>query len=157
MNLILLLLSIAVFLSYTLMIYFRYGITSSISSSIHYLPGLQKSFYSFFILGIGLPMMIVSGTALGFLAGAFLCFDFAAVATHDDKIQNFIHTVGADVGMGLGVLMLGINYNQWWLTFIFVLFTLISMRWKYKNHTWWIECFAFLVVITGLLIEKILT
>jgi len=31
---------------------------------------------------------------------------------------------------------------------------LVSERWKYKNHTWWVECIAFLVVIIGFFIKK---
>lgn len=155
MNLLLLLLSINIFIAFTLFVGTKYGVQKSISASIHVLDGmLEKSLYSWFILGIAIPMMIVSNTTLGWWAGAFLSLDFVATAVGEKK-QIFIHCLGADVGMILGMLMLWIDFHLWYLPIACILFALLAL-WKLKNSVWWIETAVFVTVIIGLFIVKIL-
>ena len=145
-----------VFLAYTLGIYFAFGVTSSISSSIHKLQGsLQKSLYSWFMIGIAIPFMIVSDTPLGWWAGALLAIDFAAPAG-GDKMQNFLHCFGAEVGMLLGMLMLIIDFGQWLIVIPTAIIVIYLQYYKVKNHTWWVECVVFAAAWIGLLIEKVL-
>lgn len=146
----------AVFLAYTLGIYFTFGVTSSISSSIHKLKGpVQKSLYSWFMLGIAIPFMIVSDNPLGWWAGAFLAIDFAAPAG-GSRMQYIIHCIGADVGMFLGLLMLVVNFHQWPIVLITVIYVAFYQFRKVENRTWWIECTVFAAAWLGLLIEKVL-
>lgn len=155
MNLTLLLLSIGIFIAFTLFVSLKYGVQKSISASINKLDGaFEKSLYSLFILGIAIPMMIVSNTTLGWFAGALLAIDFAAVSA-GDKMQQFLHSFGADAGMMLGLLMLLLDFHLWYLPVAFILFALFAL-WKLKNSTWWIETAVFVIVITGLFIVKIL-
>ena len=146
----------AVFLAYTLGIYFTFGVTSSISSSIHKLKGpVQKSLYSWFMLGIAIPFMIVADTPLGWWAGAFLAIDFAAPAG-GSRMQYIIHCIGADVGMLLGMLMLIIDFHQWPITLITAGYVAFYQFRKVENRTWYIECTVFAAAWLGLLIEKVL-
>ena len=147
---------IAVFLAYTLGIYFAFGVTSSISSSIHKLKGpVQKSLYSWFMLGIAVPFAIVADTPLGFWAGAFLAIDFAAPAG-GDKFQYTLHCIGADVGMLLGMVMLIVDFGQWPIVVITAVYVAFYQFRKVENRTWWIECTVFAAAWLGLLIEKVL-
>lgn len=155
MALALLLFATAVFTAFTAFVGFKYGVQSSISASIHKLTGaFEKSLYSFFILGVAIPMMVVSNTVLGWWAGALLAIDFAAVSG-GDKLQSFLHGFGAQAGMALGIIMLAVDFHLWPISVGFVLFSLFAV-WKMKNSTWWIETAAFIAVIGGLFIAKIL-
>ena len=164
LNIVLLAFIMVVFLAYTLGIYFAFGVTTSISSSIHKLQGTKKSLYSWFMIGIAIPFMIVSDTPLGWWAGAFLAIDFAA-PTGGDKLNHTLHCIGADVGMGLGVAMLWIVWGMWWLTVpAIVIVALLYILGNYKikgkiwvkNETWWIEWFVYAVVMVGMFIERVI-
>jgi len=155
MNIILLILSIAVFSAFTLFVKNKYGVQHSISASIKVLTGiLEKSYYSWFILGVAIPMMIVSNTALGWWAGALLSIDAAAVSA-GDRLQIFLHCFGADAGIAVGMLMLILNFHLWWLVAIFALFCLYALIKKIPNIAWWIETAAFMIVTVGLLISRV--
>lgn len=144
------------FAGFTAFVYFKYGIQTSISASIHVLHGaFEKSLYSWFILGVAVPMMIVSGTTLGVWAGILLSIDAAAPAG-GDKLQNFLHCFGADVGMALGLLMLWVDYHLWPIVVVALIYIAFLQFRKFENRTWWIECVAFGAVWVGLLWEKVL-
>ena len=132
----------------------KYGVQRSISASYNNLETpIKKSLYSWFILCVALPMMILSDNTIGVLAGMFLMLDFAA-PTGGDKMNNFIHCLGADMGMLLGVLMIGFMFGLWWLVG-FTAILVIALT-GIKNSTWWIECVILTSVWIGLLIEKVL-
>jgi hypothetical protein len=155
MNLALLILDVAVFLSFTVFVAKKYGVQKSISASIHKLTDKEDKYYSFFIIGVALPLMIVSNNLLGFLAGALLCIDAAAPSTNDSDLQMFLHSFGADAGMVLGLVMLGTMYNQWYLVGATAIFALGAVIFKLKNKTWWIETACWVAVMTGLFIANI--
>jgi len=89
------------------------------------------------------------------VAGMFLSLDFAAPAG-GDKMQRFVHSLGANVGMILGVLMLGFIFHLWLLTVLTVAIVLLISLLKVKNSTWWIEVTVLASVWIGLFIEKII-
>lgn len=165
LNLILFLLILANGIVYYLLVTKKYGVISSISASYNYFPTpVSKSLYSWFIFGVAVPMMILSNNAWGWWAGAFLAIDWAA-PTGGSKLQNTLHVIGADVGMGLGILMLGISWGMWWLAVpAIVIVAILYYLGNYKvfskiwieHETWWIEWFVYAVVVAGMFIEKIL-
>ena len=142
------------FLSYTCYVGFKYGVTESISKSVYVLPKNQKPLFSFFIMFIAIPMMLVSDTVLGWWAGAILMFNFAAPLC-DDKMQNKIHIITATGGMIMGMLMIGLDYGQWGIfgiTIAAMIFTYLNA----KNFIWWIECEVLLAVCIVLMMERII-
>jgi hypothetical protein len=153
-----LLFSIAVFLWYTLTVYSRYGVTSSISSSYLYFPeGTERAYYTLFIWGIAFPMMFMSDCTLGFWAGAALCIDGAApLPVVKDKLRMFLHCAGADVGMVLGMAMLGFVFHLWLLVILTGIFIAYAYLKGIKNSVWWIETAVFVAVTIGLFIAKVL-
>jgi hypothetical protein len=156
LNIALLIFTVASFAAFCLFVVLKYGIQSSISASIHVLTGpFEKSLYSWFMLAVAIPMMIISGTALGWWAGALLAIDFAAVAG-GDKFQNFLHCFGAEAGMTLGMLMLWVDFGLWYIVVPAGLIVLYMQWQKVKNRTWWTEVVVFAAAVIGLLIAKVL-
>jgi hypothetical protein len=160
-NLSLLLFSLFVFLSFTLFVVLKYGIQTSISASIGVLTGaIEKSFYSWFILGIAIPVGIVADNWMGFWAMAMLSLDFAAWAVKNDKQQMLIHCFGADAGIALGITMLGAIFQQWWLVLIALwgaaVLKMLTKWYKKDTFTWWVECWAYFIILVGLIVEKVL-
>ena len=142
---------LSAFVIYNGFVWVKYGVQKSISADIYVLTGpFEKSYYSLFILSMSIPMMILSDNTIGWWAGALLALDFAAPAG-GDRMQNFLHCFGADVGMGLGILMVGFVFHLWFLAGAFIVFSLIATKWK--NGVTWVETAAFVTVYTGLLIH----
>lgn len=155
MNLALLIFIAVATIAYLSYIVVNYGVTKSISASYNSLQKKDKLLYQLYMLCVVVPFIIVANNGMGFLAGALLAFDYAAPVSKNDKAQMLIHCIGADVGMTLGVLMLGVIFGQWWLVAIAAIVTII-LALKVKNKAWWIEIVVLSAVWTGLLIEKIL-
>lgn len=156
MNLALLIFTLITSTAFLLFVWKKYGIQKSISASIYVLDGaFEKSLYSFFMLFIAVPMMLVSNTTLGWLAGFLVGIDFAAVTTRDNKVQSFLHVFGAEAGIAVGMIMLFVDFHQWYLVVPFCLFTLCFWLKKFPNHTWWIEVAALITVLVGLSIAKL--
>jgi hypothetical protein len=154
-SLVLWIIALVVSILYIGYIVLRYGVTSSISSSIHKLEtSVKKSLYSWFIFGVALPMMLISNNTMGFLAGAFLMLDFAAVSG-GDKLQGAIHMIGANVGMLLGVAMLGFVLHLWVLVGVIVVAVGLIYFLKAKHGTWWIEIAVLIGVLIGLMYKII--
>jgi len=156
MTTICLIIAIAVFVGYNLPIALKYGIQRSISATYNLFDDpWRKSLYSWFIVGIGIPLAIAFSKPIGIAAGILLCIDFAAPSCRRDKLQEFLHTFGANAGMGLGMVALIVYYHQWLPVFAFIIFTVASIRFKMKNHTYWIETLAFAIVVLGIIINKL--
>lgn len=158
-------LGLSLFIAVTSLLYLgyiiiKYGVQKSISASVYKLEtSVKKSLYAWFIFCVALPMMILSDNWMGVVAGMFLAFDFAAPAG-GDKMQRFIHTLGANVGMILGIAMLGFQFGQWWLVgitvFVILLLYVLDKINKIRNSVWWIEVAVLVSVWSGLLIEKVI-
>jgi len=132
----------------------RWGVQPSISSSYLLFKQSQDIYYTLFMWGISIPIMLISNNALGFIAGALLCFDGAARTGSGNKLTQFIHNFGADVGIAVGMLMLWLNFHQWYLVVPMLLITGFILLRK-KNTAWWIEVAAFVTVMIGLFINKV--
>jgi hypothetical protein len=105
--------------------------------------------------GIAIPMMIVSSTPLTFFAGVGICFAGISAGIAKNKTEEIIHRIGAEGGILLAILAMWIDFNLWYLTIGYILFTIGAIKFKLKNHTWWIEIVAFITVLLGLFIVKI--
>ena len=155
MNLALLIFIAVTSIAYTSYIAINYGVTKSISASYNSLQKRDKLLYQLYMLCVVVPFIIVANNGMGFLAGALLAFDYAAPVSKDDKVQQLIHCIGADAGMALGVLMLGVIFGQWWLVAVTVIIVII-LAYETKNKFWWMEIAILSTVWLGLLIEKVL-
>lgn len=161
LNLFLLLFSISVFLSYTLYIYFKFGVLKSISDSFYHIP--HKAWFTFFQWGLSLPLIIVASTPLMFFAGSFMFFVGAAPGFMDDEMEERVHVVGATGGISLATISMWLDFHMWPLSFLMVGFTIwctTKLNDKFpklhvKNHTWWIEVLAYALIILTLTTNRL--
>jgi hypothetical protein len=175
MTIVLLGISIAIFVWYRQLVIKRFGIQKSYSHSytLFDIGGKQRTFvipfvkvfhwtgiseqiyYTIFMWGISIPVMIVSDSVWGFLAGAILCIDGGARTGSGIKLTQFLHDWGAKIGIGLGAVML-IAFSWWYLLLVIPLAVMVPVCHVYvKNGTWRIEEIAYIVILLGLIIEKV--
>lgn len=154
MNTALFILMISTFLSYLIMIYIRYGILDTISSSYYKLPQNQKFLFTMFCWSFSIPAMILGDSALMFLAGACICFTGAAAA-YRQEMTSTVHIIGAVGGVIFSQLSIWIDYplsEKMWLFGVISIIGFIAM-YLIKEKTWWIETYAFLNICLVLFIK----
>ena len=152
METILLLISVAIFLSYIGFIALKYGIQKSISESYYRLPSKQKVLFTLALWGFAIPVIILGGMLeswLLFLAGGLITLVGAAPAFKSLLMEYKAHMFGAYGGILLGLTALVVNFNLWWLVLIAVILAVI-IKFTIKNYIWWIEVLAFFTVLLGI-------
>lgn len=171
-NLILWLIPLIVLPAYVIYIVIKYGMQKSISASWNNLENsVKKSLYSWAMVGVAVPMMIISDNWMGVLAGMFLGITFAA-PTGGTKLNHFLHCLGADVGMLLGTLQLVVIFGgvfNWILVGVCytAVVTMLAIANKHRLNstsfvsafptaTSWIEIAIFITVMIGLFFEKVI-
>ena len=176
LNIISIVISVAIFVWYRQLVIRRFGIQSSYSHSytlfdiggkpktfvipfvkvFHWTGISEQSYYTIFMWGISIPIMIVTQTIWGFLAGAFLCIDGAARTGSGDPLTQLLHNWGAKIGILLGMVML-VAFSWWYLipVGLYAIFVLVAAN-NLNNSTWWIEEVAFVIIVISLLIEKVI-
>lgn len=82
------------------------------------------------------------------LAGFFIMFVGVFPFFNETRWQ---HYVCALLGIGLGMASLWINFGLWYLVLLFILIGLFLIVAKVKNLYFWIEVFAFGIIIMGLM------
>jgi multidrug transporter EmrE-like cation transporter len=149
------LLQALVFISYIGYITYRFGVLPSISESWYKLEPLRTSFlFTLFCWSLSTLMLFQTNetTAWFFASGAGLAFVGAATmfkwsGAYTDKI----HGAGAAVGITCALVGLGVEYNNWIPTAVFVALATLFSAFKVNNKIWWTEIVAFICVISGLL------
>jgi hypothetical protein len=142
---------ITIFILYTTLIVYRYGILPSISESWYVLPLRQKFLFTLFTWGIGIPMLFYDSGAL-FLSGSALTF--VGVATQFKTSISFtreVHYAGALIGVLVPLIYFGISSDNWIPLVIQVFATMFIVLTKTQNKIWWTEIVAFVCVLIGLL------
>jgi len=154
MELILLCIQIFIFITYLTFVISKYGILNTISESYYKLSEAMNFLFTLFCWGVGFPLFIGHPQALFIASGTFLSFvGAAAMYRMDDKATQIIHTTGAIGSILFGFLGLGIHLHVWY-PFILYLLSIIAIKiLKIKNPTWWIETFAFIFIILGLIFK----
>jgi len=109
--------------------------------------------FSWFIVGISLPLCIAFDKDLGVIAGILLVLDFAAPACNY-KLQAVFHIFGAYAGVVLGMASLIIYFREWYLVILWIIFSLCALKFL-KKPTYWIETYAFFIVVIGLFIKEL--
>lgn len=143
-----------VFVSYIGYIIYRFGVLPSISESWYKLETLRIGpLFTLFCWTLSSLMLFQTNETTGwfFASGAGLAFVGAATmfkwsGAHTDKV----HGLGAVFGIAGALIGLGVEYNNWMPTGVFVAIGAILSAFKVKNTIWWVEIVAFLCVISGL-------
>ena len=142
---------ITIFILYTTLIVYRYGILPSISESWYVLPRGQKFLFTLFTWGLGIPMLFYDSGAL-FLSGSALTF--VGVATQFKTSISFtreVHYAGALIGVLVPLIYFGISSDNWMPLLVQVISTMIIISTRIQNKIWWTEIVAFFCVLSGLL------
>jgi len=131
---------VTIFLLYVGMVWYRFGVLTSISESYYKLPRKQQVLFTLFCWGFAIPAMILGDSVLMFLAGSAICFVGAASAFKMKQVY-YVHAIGAVVGMLLGLCYILFDADQYWIATSLVILTLILT--KSKNFLWWTEIVVF--------------
>jgi hypothetical protein len=78
--------------------------------------------------------MFLAGSGIAFVGGA---------AAFKDKMEHWVHMVGAYTGVALSQIAIWNNYDLLYVNIIFVVSSLILLYLNGKNKIWWIEIVAF--------------
>lgn len=148
---------IITFTAYVVYIALRYGVQKSISKS--YYCHENKLLWWIFVISFVFPMMIYGSYLevemgkfpLMFFAGSFIGFISASPHFKGTKLEYLVHMIGSYGGIGIGGISLWVSFGMWELTVALALVALLLKVAKTKNHTWWIEVSAFVIIMTGLL------
>lgn len=138
-----------VFFIYLIFLVKRYGVLDSISDS-WYQEGEQNYLFILFLLGIGIPAILLLEPAF-IITGSLLCVVGAMAAFKLNKFVGTIHavaTTGAIIAALVGTAIHGI----WFPAIIAGLATLVINHkgFQIKNTTWWTEVACFLAIELGL-------
>jgi len=153
-QIVLLIISAAIFISYALYITYTYGIQKSISASWYKLPNNWRFIFTFTLWGFAIPVMIVGDSALFFMAGGLICFVGAAASFRDLSMTYKVHMVGAYGGVLLGFAAIVINLGYYILPSISAL-AIVIIWFTVKHKIWWIEITAFSTVLIALILDNI--
>lgn len=144
-----------IFVYYIGFIVYRFGVLPSISESYYKLQPLRTSFlFTLFCWSLSTLMLFQTNetTAWFFASGAGLAFvGVATMFKWAGLYINKIYDIGAGVGITCALVGLGVEYNNWISTAVFVGIGVTLSSFKVKNRIWWIEITAFCCVISGLL------
>lgn len=134
-----------IFTAYTLFIYKRYGILTSISASTYELEGNERWYFLAFLWTIGILNFFQGFGVYGFLASAGIFFtgitiNHESTGAHTNRVHQ-VGTVGAIIAAFTGLwVMAGM-----WLPTVLLAIS-IALLYKNKYFIWWIEIIAFMLV-----------
>lgn len=168
-----------IYLTISLLVFWAYfyystktvGVKSSISATFFHIK--HPVLFRLFIIGISVPLMIYAfnkTTGIMVSASLILWIAFAAGSKdyENDEIENRNHVIGATGGILAAYVSFSIEYVTWsifykelffWSIIAFLISALIILPVKrikiiregVKNHTTWIEVFAYNIIILTLL------
>lgn len=143
---------IIAFVLYISYIVAKYGILSSISDSWYMLPFKEKLLFTFFIWSIGVPIMGLYDKSWLFVASGIVLslVGVSSAFRSEQKWVRKLHVVGATGGIILAYL--GLLACRIYYPFIIAgVISLLFIKLKIKNETWWIEVIDFVLIITGII------
>lgn len=160
--------------AYLCYIYWRYGMTKSISATAkkHRYGWEKAAFAAALWLGIAIPFIVLGiETArkpnfefLWFLAGAGIAFVGAAQVFWNGGMEYRVHMIGTYAGIVLGMLAILITISTWWAIVLVVLFSGFALqmlpfsfikKYRLPNHIYWVEVAAICTVELTLIITQL--
>lgn len=152
---------------YLLYVYWRHGMTYSISATYQKLNTKEKILLPITLWCIAFPIMIVGmyepgvyfARGLFFVAGFFLLLISVAPMywkneTLNNRQQAFMHYLGSYGGIGTGMIACLIYYSvllTWVLVILyggFVLSQFFIKKLRIPNHVYWLEVIALIIIST---------
>lgn len=156
----LLLIPIITLAVYLIYVYWRHGMTYSISSSYRKLIGWEKPFFTLTMWAVAIPIMIVGIDSvpnnwpeiLFFLAGSGICLVGASPEYWSGKMELTAHLIGSYAGIGLGMLACLIYlFSPLSIILVsayaaFVISQMFIKKLRVPNYIYWIEVVALIIV-----------
>lgn len=152
---------VAVYLTYNISIYRKYGILPSVSASYYSLPKKWNLLFTLFTWGYALPAMIIgvdlTHNVLMFLAGGGITF-VGAAAAYKEELTEKVHVYGAWIGIGATQLSIIFDFHMWYVSAVSIGLGGLLYLLKIKNLTYWVEQIAFISItyVLGLNIYQII-
>lgn len=151
----LLIFALAQFIIYLVYVRVKYGMTKSISATYYEIK--NKWLFTITLWFFAIPLIIVGGKGLIFLAGASIGFVAAAPRVGEKyKMSEIVHIVGSYLGIASGVIAMGIYYGLWWIPVTQLLFTLLAHYEELRHRTYWIEALAVGLTVYGLYLGEVI-
>lgn len=149
------LLSFSLYVGY---IVFNWGILKSISDSYYYLTKSKQVYFLLFCWGIGIPFMLYSNPLFLFAGFGFIvtgiASDYKIYESGFNKLTWWVHHIAAISGILFSYIGIWVVYNGYIYILLFFVSLLVLFRFKVKNIIWWIEIFAFIFILIGLIINN---
>lgn len=140
-----------IFVSYVGYTIYNFGLLPSISDSF-YASGETPLFY-FFTAALGFLtfgyLQFIESPLL-FLAGTSFLFMGTASAFKDWRVTNWVHYVGAVIGIFSYLLMFLLEFELYAPISSFIYLSLLILIADIKNKIFWIEILAFVIIIFSL-------
>lgn len=138
--------SIVTVIAYIAVVIYKIGIPKSISVTYYKLPHKYSYLFSFAILALSVPIIIISDSLLMQIAGGLICLVAATPRFKHCKNEKLVHIIGATSGVLLALASMAFNYDlgvlvgfNAWVAFTLWLF-------KGKNIYFWIEIMVIISV-----------
>jgi len=140
----------------------KFGIQPSISDSFYALEekygkgSLVPWLFWLFLINISWPLFpLLNFSGFAFFAIAGLVLVGAAAQFRLGRGTEIPHIIGAVGGIMLAFLSIGFVFKGWafaWLPAYLLSVGFLNLI-KIKNYTWWIEIFAFIMIILALFVH----
>ena len=150
---------------YLLYIYWRYGMTKSISETYRLTQKWEKVWFTISMFLVAIPIMIVGLDVsdpeqvliLWLLAGGLICLVGVAPVFWKGGMEHTMHMLGAIGGICCGMLALLLHCLSWFTVLFVGLFAAFTatqylvVKIRVRNRTYWIEVAAIVTVLLSLL------
>lgn len=146
------LITLVIFITYLGVITYLYGWLPSISDSFYKLPKWANWIFTVFLFTISMLVIFANPTPLMLGAGLSIILVGAFPLFMDRKYKVF-HFLFAIIGIVLGMISLWVDLHLWYMVIAFVLACFAIKIYKWNNETFWIEVFAFITIIVGLMLK----
>lgn len=140
-----------VFIGYIVLCIALLGVTRSISITYSELPKDIKRLYSFAMFGTAIPLAMAGGTPIMYVAGSMIVLTGLAADVRRNKWTQRIHVYSANIGMGLGLLSLWIDFGLWYYSAISIIILGFIYLGPVRNKTYWAEIVIYFIVSIGVL------
>lgn len=141
-----LLLSALIFTLYCAYCLQRFGLTRSISATFYEFKGNLRYLYTAYMWLFSIPMVIAGETGLLFAAMAGIAFTGTAADVKRSEATERIHVGGTIASITAGLLSVWLDFGMLWLAITGAVGCLAMWVSQFRNHTYWIEVWAYAVV-----------
>ena len=150
-ELIILFLLLILFTSFIIYIIKKVGILESISDSFYELKE-QGGLFWFVLCGMAALMTLLDPhNPYLLVSAAGLIFTCGSPYFKEQFPDKYVHFAGAVVAILSAFVNLYVTYELWQPFALFVVGVGLIALFKIRNHTWWVEIWAFYLIIGGMI------